>query len=286
MHSVTKVLVALAAVLSVFLSAMVIAYAANTDRIRTDFEGERALRLTAEASLAGGNAGWAAAKEEKDRQIAQLNALLLEKDKNLAVLELERATLSNERAEARRAADSFKSRVDDFGESIKTMQALLDRYSKEVSELRKNELAYRQQRLEIDERLSNQQSQIEVLSANNQALKEQIFEAQQRLAGGGTGSANIGLSAPLGGVEATQRIVGRIENVTRDGATGRTLVKLGVGTNNGVAANMLFRVVRGNEWVANVVIVQADLGFSIGEVNITSKSGAVQVGDEARTKLQ
>ena len=122
--------------------------------------------------------------------------------------------------------------------------------------------------------------------AGAQQVMEAVLAGRADGTSNGTGSANIGLSAPLGGVEATQRIVGRIENVTRDGATGRTLVKLGVGTNNGVAANMLFRVVRGNEWVANVVIVQADLGFSIGEVNLTSKSGAVQVGDEARTKLQ
>ncbi len=51
MHVLTKVLVVFAAILSVALSALVIAYAVNTDRIAADYGNMlRARQVAAEAS--------------------------------------------------------------------------------------------------------------------------------------------------------------------------------------------------------------------------------------------
>jgi hypothetical protein len=278
-HSVTKFLMAFAAVLSIFLSAMVIAYAANTDRILQDYGNEQAARRAAEASYAAGAGQWST---ERGNLMADLNNQKMtsqQKDSRLAELELERATLRNEHAEAQRARDSFKARVDEFAEIIKTNQTIIDRYSQEVSQLRDNEIASRSRALETEERMANLLSTVDVLQANNRVLTEQMVELRNTLASGAGAGANAGAVK----YDARLQILGRVENVRLDGSTSKTIVQLNVGSNTGVANGMIFRVVRGGEFIANVVITKTDLAFSIAEVEILQKD--IQVGDEVRTKL-
>lgn len=279
MHSVTKFLMAFAAVLSIFLSAMVIAYAANTDRILQDYGNEQASTKAAQAALAAGTAQWSTERANIMSEFDKLKGLSQQKDTQLAELELERATLRNERAEAQRARDSFKARVDEFAEIIKTNQTMIDRYSQEVSELRRNELASRTQKLETEERMTNLLSQVDVLQANNRALAEQMYDLQQKLASGGAPSGNAG---PISS-EARVQITGRVEAVKLDSANGKTLVQLNVGSNTGVTNGMIFRVVRGGEFIANIVVRRTDLAFSVAEVEILQKD--IQIGDDVRTKL-
>lgn len=278
MHSVTKILMAFAAVLSIFLSAMVIAYAANTDRILQDYGNEQADRLAADAALRAGNAQWATERGNIMNEKDKLTSLSAQKDAQLAELELERASLRNERAEAQRARDSFKAQVDEFAAIIKTNQTIIDRYSQEVTELRRNELASRSQRLESDERLANLLSQVDVLTANNRVMNEQMNELQNKLAGGG--STATGNAAAF---ESKDPIMGQVDSVKSDTASGRTLVQLSVGSNNGVKDGMIFRVIRGDKFVANIVIRKTDLAFSVAEVDI--QTNEIQVGDAVRTKL-
>lgn len=280
MHSVTKVLMAFAAVLSIFLSAMVIAYAANTDRILQDFGNAQAAAAAADARYQAGTSQWST---ERGTILGERDKLLLlgqQKDQQLAELELERAALRNERAEAQRARDSFKAQVDEFASIIKTNQTIIDRYSQEVSELRRSELAFRTRELETEERLANLLSQVEVQEANLRVAGEQLFALQQQLSSGGTSRVNTGQIEPF---QSNRQITGKVDNVQADRATGRTLVQINVGTNNGVSNGMIFRVVRGDQFIANVVVSRADLSFSIAEVNVGSKD--IQVGDEIRTRL-
>lgn len=281
MHSVTKFLMAFAAVLSIFLSAMVIAYAANTDRILQDYGNVQAGMTAADAQYKSGVAQWSSERGNIQGELDKLKSQTQQKDNQLAELELERASLRNERSEAQRARDSFKARVDEFAEIIKTNQTIIDRYSQEVSELRRNELASRTRVLESEERMTNLLSQVDVLQANNRTLAEQMFELQSRPAGGGTTIGNAGLIPS----EATRQIMGKVESVQLDRASGKTLVQLSVGSNTGVANGMTFRVVRGGDFVASVVVTRTDLAFSIAEVSISNNKD-IQVGDDIRTKLQ
>lgn len=279
MHSVTKFLMAFAAVLSILLSAMVIAYAANTDRILQDYGNEQAGRRTAEAALTAAGAQWTT---DRGNIMADLNShklLIQQRDGQLAELENERASLRNERADAQRARDSFKARVDEFAEIIKTNQAIIDRYSQEVSELRRNELAFRTQKLETEERLANLLGSVEVLQANNRVLTEQMVALQNKGNAGSAPTGNTGIIA----YTPPQQITGRVESVKLDSGSGKTLIQLNVGSNTGVRDGMLFRVVRSGQWIANVVVRKADLAFSIAEVELLS--GDIQVGDTVQTKL-
>ena len=285
MHVLTKVFVVIAAVLSVALSALVIAFAVNTDRIREDYQTVVSAKASIEAQA---SAGSTIADQEKTR----LNSMIEQLSRNEATLkatlgnlENERNTLSAARSKAETERDAITSKIAELGETAKTQATLITSYRDEVTTLRKNELDYRQRALDMDNRLNDLESQREVLEQNFRALQEQLAEAK-RASGTPSAAGIVSGAADQAFVYTGPRIQGRIEDVKVDPATGKTLVKLSVGTNDKVARNMKMFVVRGDEFVANVIVTQPDMKWSVAEVTLTNKGQTVTVGDLVVSKVE
>ncbi len=290
MHAITKFLVVVASVLCIFLSALVVAYAANTDRIRSDYATERAARLAAEGSVASQTGQWEAEQNRLNRKIDELRGTLTQRESEINAVRLEAQNLRTEKATAERDRDSYKIKIDDFAAQIKTMQTLLSTYSDDVRGLRTSDLASRQQRAELEQTVADLQSRVDVLTQNRRALEEQLAEARLALATGAKGPGAVG--AGMLGAEsgqpylASQLITGKVDEVTREQGTGNIVVKISVGSNSGVAKNMKFFIGRGNRWLANVVVIEADLRTSIGVLQNLGTPNEVQAGDFVTSVLQ
>ncbi len=282
-HGLTKILVIVAAILSVFLSAMVIAYAANTDRIQADYAAAMQKKEVADAALSAGNAQWSTEQGRLTGQITEKTNEISNLQQRISALDLERANLATDKAKAEVARDSVEAKVKELSEAVRTGQELLKNYSEEVRTLRKNELAYKQAQLDLEQRLSDVESQRDVLQASNRALQEQLAEAKQSL-GKGTPIASLGAAGDNQPFVATQLINGRIEDVQKDSASSKTLVRLSVGSNSGVAKNMKFYVIRDGNWIGNLVVVQPDLRFSVAEVTLAPKD-EIKAGDMILSRL-
>lgn len=284
MHALTKFLVIVGALLSVFLSAMVIAYATSTDRIAKDYEAEQARRVSAEANLQSGGAQWEGKQAELNQRIAALDSKVSQLTTEGSNKDLEIANLKTERARAEAGRDSLKARVDDLAEIIKTAQLQTAKLTDEAGALRGSELNLRKQVFELETRLADVTSQRDVLEQTRRALIEQL----ETLKGAGTGGTTV--ASASGATEPFTpaiRIVGRIEEVRRDASTNKTLVKISVGSNNGVQNNMKFHVVRDNSgFVGSLVVLQTDLSFAVAQVLYTDKLGEPQAGDMVLTRLQ
>ena len=286
MHGLTKVLVALAALLSVFLSALVIAYAVNTDRIQSEYSNAVNKEAAATANNAQNSASMS--KERADFQAQLQNAAndRVTLESRVKELDLQRVNLLTEKAKAESTRDSIQAKITEQVETIKTMQTLIGSYREEVTQLRKNELASKQQKLEMEDRISDLESQRDVLTQNYRAVQEQLTEAKiaaSAAAGGSAGATGAGTSnQPIRWQGAP--ISGKVESVERDAATGGSLAKISVGTNNGVVKNMLFYVIRDGEFVNSVQVVQTDLKESVAKVLLTNAKD-VQSGDMIVTRI-
>ncbi len=283
MHGLTKILVIVAAILSVFLSAMVIAYAANNDRIYADYSAAMQKKEVAESALSAGNAQWSTEQGRLTGQITEKTNEISNLQQRISALDLERANLATDKAKAEVARESVEAKVKELSEAVRTGQELLKNYSEEVRTLRKNELAYKQAQLDLEQRLSDVESQRDVLQASNRALQEQLAEAKQAI-GKGTPIASLGAAVDNQPFVATQLINGRIEDVQKDSASSKTLVRLSVGSNSGVAKNMKFYVIRDGNWIGNLVVVQPDLRFSVAEVTLAPKD-EIKAGDMILSRL-
>jgi hypothetical protein len=282
-HVLTKVLVVFAAILSVALSALVIAYAVNTDRIATDYSNAVRLRLATDEKASSQLAEANTKQTRLNASVLQLNAQLAEQQARISGLESERTTILADKAKAIAEKDQVANSINDLRETAKTQATVIQVQHDEVSTLRNNELKYRTTQAELDDRINDLESQREVLEQNYRALQEQIAEAkraQEQLLSGN----KAGTDQPF--VSTGPLINGRIEAVQVDPSTKRTTAKINVGTNDRVAKNMQFSVVRGNQFLGNLVITEPDLKWSVGVVNTLGKPVEVREGDLVVSRLQ
>jgi predicted nucleic acid-binding Zn-ribbon protein len=282
-HVLTKTLVVLAAVLSVALSALVIAYAVNTDRIAADYHNALRTVAVTEATAGQNNATYNATKVQLEASIAALNNQLLQAKKASDDLASENARLQTAVAKAESERQSIVNKIAELGETTKTQASIIQSYREENSALRNSDLSLRTRQAELDDRINDLESEREVLSQNYRALQEQIAEAkraqEQMLNGSRSGSA--GVLSPV-----TPLIKGSIEAVQYDDTLKKTIVKVNVGTNDRVAKNMVFHIVRGDAYVGKLQITHdPDLKYSVGEVTLLNTGQEVRAGDHVSTQL-
>ncbi|MBS0187053.1 MAG: hypothetical protein JSS51_03230 [Planctomycetes bacterium] len=286
MATLTKVLVIIAAVLSLFLSALVIAYSTNTDRILADRDAEIARSLAAQGQLADNATQASAAKASWEKEREALNSQLTERDSKTRELERVNAEMTRGKAKAEQELQAITLKIAELGETVKTQATLLSGYRDEVSALRKNELRFREQAVQADDRISDLESQNEVLTQSVRALREQLEEA--RLTRETSGSMGmLGVSAakePF--VDTGIPVTGTIENVSTDPSTGAVLAKINLGSNDRIRENQKLFISRGKDFVANLIIVKTDMRFAIGRVDSLSRKVDVQSGDSVTTRLQ
>lgn len=288
MATLTKVLVIIAAVLSLFLSALVIAYSVNTDRILSDRDAEVARSQAALASAAenANQAGAAKAAWEKER--SGLQQQIAERSSKAVELERVNAELSRGKSKAEQELQAITLKIAELGDTVKTQATLLSGYRDEVSALRKNELRFREQAVQADDRISDLESQNEVLTQGVRALREQLEEARLTRESG-TGAMGILAGSSRAGepfVDTGIPVTGTIESVTTDPSTGSTLVKINLGSNDRIRDNQKLFVSRGKDFVANLVIVKTDMRFAIAKVDTLSRKVDVQTGDAVTSRLQ
>ncbi|MFO0831524.1 MAG: hypothetical protein U0637_06735 [Phycisphaerales bacterium] len=282
MHILTKAFMVIATLLSVALSALVIAYAANTDKIRQDYSAVKVRLDTSEAAATAATALRGQQIVRLEQQVADLTGRVSDSNSKLTALQEERATLMRDKAQAVADKTSAESKISEQTEVARTQATLLTNLGDEVRTLRKNELVYKQRQLEMEDRLNDLQAQRDVLDQNYRALQEELAQLKQgtstTVASSGAPSAPFTYSGPV--------IMGKVESVQRDPGTNRMLAKLSIGSNDRVAKNMLMRIIRDNQFIANVVVTQADLSYSIGAVDTLGKTVEVREGDTVVSRLQ
>jgi len=270
-HILTKVLVVFAAVLSIFLAALTIAYSANADRISQSLAGEQALREQARAALDTQVAQAKTQQVESKTQIDKLSGEIAQREAEKNQLQTENARLLSEKNKAETARQSIESKIAEISELAKTQATMISSYRTEVTTLRDNEIDYRKKSLDLEARLSDLESQREVLQSTVRALQEQLTEAKlaqdSSLKSGGSlaKGAESAVFVPLTPIQ------GKVERVMLDPTSQANLARINVGTNDQVRENMKLMIVRDNNFVANLVIVQTDLKWSVGRIETVNQ---------------
>jgi predicted RNase H-like nuclease (RuvC/YqgF family) len=282
----TKAFVVAAAVLCVGLSALVIAYAVNTDRIAADYRNMASSKAAADAAVSAANASASQRASELQGQLVSLQQANQSAVAKTTELEAERASLINEKNKAESARQALESKIAESTETQKSLVALVTSYREEVTKLRDNELSSRRAMLDLDDRINDLESQRQVLEQNVRALQEQLSEARKTADATASGKPLAGvLSADQPYQYSGPIINGRVEDVQKDPGSTNLLAKLSVGTNSRVAKNMIFYITRGSEFIGKVIVSETDLGWSVGRVDTLGRSVDVRSGDTISSRL-
>ncbi|HLO40043.1 MAG TPA: hypothetical protein VK176_03405 [Phycisphaerales bacterium] len=288
MHILTKVLMVFAAVLAIFLAALTIAYSANTDKIVADYSQ---MSAKAEAASASAAIQVSQAKERETQLVAQKDQqsrVAQEFQAQVNQLQRENGELRDAKARAEAQFESTQGEKRVLTETANTQAKLLDSLRGEVNKLLVSDLAFRKRELELDERISELESQREVLEANVRALQEQLTEA--RMAQGSGNAGTLAISA--GGIRPSEpytisgpTIRTRVDNVRTDTATGSLLAQIPVGTTGNIRKNAKLFIVRDGAFLANLIIVESDLNWAVGRIETLGKVVEIRAGDEVYSRL-
>jgi len=283
-HILTKILVALACILSVFLAALTIAYTANADRIVSDHAQQTARLAAAEAAAAAEKTTAGDLQIRMTAQLEQARQEMAEAQSRVRQLMTDNAKLLAEKMQAVSGRESLDAKIKEMGETIKLYHSLIQNYSAEVSRLRDTELKDRERRIELDDRIADLESQRDVLEQSVRELQEQLAEARTVIESGARGAAAAKAAEPF--VSTGPIVRGKIDQVQTDPGTSRLLAAVNVGSSDGVREQMLFRIVRGGQFIGNLVVTRVDARTAVGTIDTLGQAVSVAAGDEILSRLQ
>ncbi len=278
MHILTKVFIVFAAVLSVVLAALTMAYSINADTIAAKYAD--ALR-EAETAKADGNAAvsqYSNANAILQDRIAELQNKLANAQQQNLTLSQENQSLLTAKTNAEHDAAAIKNQIGQSQETVRAMAAMIESLRNEITKLRTSEFSLRKASLDLEDRVNDLASQNEVYEQTIRALREQVAAAQRAAESTLAGATGSGTNEPF---EATGPVIhGTVTRVTTDPASGEELVEVDVGSNDRVAENMKLHVGRGNDtFVATLVVVRTDLQSSVARISLANDGLDVQPGD-------
>lgn len=258
MHILTKFFVFIAAILSVLLAGLSIAYTFNANEIASQMTRAKA---QAAASVSEATASLASSEQrvsELNSTLRTQETLLAERDMRINDLEQSVAELTVTNADLRTQQATYSTRIDEFTTLIATAQELDAARADELRGLRDDLLSYARREIDLTDRINDLVSQLEVSQATVRSLQETIVQIQE---GGDADGGDAGRSptAPEG-FRAT------VTDVSTD-ESGRTLVAIDAGSSDGLREGTRLSVSDQEGFVAVIVIDRVNLNNATGYVD-------------------
>lgn len=282
MHIVTKILIVIAAVLSVLLSGLTIAYTSNASTLRNVVSLSESKANQASAQAAAVTAASAGERESLQQKITELETARLQAVNSLSELQGENAKLLAEVNRLTQASVTHSAQIDQFTAVVQTYAGLNKAQSDELNQLREKELDYARKEIELSDRINDLMGELEVQRETGRSLQEQLVEARATLDRAQTGGAPaLGVTDTAQGLlRAPPQFLSQILSVREDGS-GNTLASIPAGSNSGLRERMKLNIVRGGSFVALLILDRVDLNESVGRIDFLGRKGqiSVQEGD-------
>lgn len=287
MHILSKIFVVFAAVLSILLAGLTMAFAVNADRIKADYANEQSRRQAAVDALASTESGFSSERSRLQQQLADLNNSLAAKESEIRELQTSNAREIAAKREAMSQRDEVSNKTKVLEETARTQSKLIDGYRTEVTSLRDNEIQFRRRELELEDRINDLESRREVLEQTLRSLQEQLTEVKNSLA-----AAQGGVSTSASGeatstfVDSGPMITARVESVEKDPSSGAVFARINAGSNDRIRNNMQMYIGRGDEFIGHLIITQTDLNYAIGRIDTLGRKVEVKTGDTVLSRIK
>lgn len=293
MHIVTKFLVVIAAILSMLLAGLSIAYSHNADRLVAELSVQKDRAAKADAQAAAVTSQHAAERESLQSKIAALEATLQDATSKVAALQGENTRLMADTNSLKQASVTHAAQINDFTAVIQTYAALNKAQSDELAQLRRKDLDATRKEIELTDRINDIEGELTVTRESNRSLQEQLVASQEQYdrAQSGSSMASAGQSptGPSQGafLRAPRDFMARVTNVLDE--SGTTLVEIDAGASDKLKPGMKLNVSRGSSFIGHVVLTEVHQNRSVGRLDYLEHSTRtrkpVSQGDQVRPTL-
>ncbi len=274
MHGLTKVLVAFAAILAVVLATLTIAYTINADAVSAQNRELQAALQASEASRAKQSAEVEARAANADAAYALLQQRFDAQRSRVVELERQAAEASAARARAERDLAAARSEAQIAAGTVQTQANLISSVSSDNQTLLDSERRARREVIELTDRRNELESQVASLRETNRLQAEQLALLQRELAE--TQGERLGEAG---------RFAASVQDVRVDPGSQDTLVSLNIGREERIRPATRLYVIRDNQWIANLDVVDVDVNTSVARVDTVASGQSVRRGDRVTSSL-
>ncbi len=292
MSPLTKALIVLLTLASIFLCGIVVTYVANASDYRQKYDAIKADKDSLTKKVDDLTKQVNESIEQKKQMETQLNgeitALTAKKDE----LQTSFDNAEREKAELLQKVNSWTSITKDFYETNDKQGQLLKNTLEELSKAQTEQVRQRKELDETTKALQEKMAIIETLETENKRIVEEKTGLQNKV---NQFLQPVGKTAAAA-VPATPRSEAarpvEIEPETRDIALQgsvtavdlkNSMATISIGTADGVKEGMRFHITRGNEFLCDLLIVDADVKEAVGVLELVQQQP--NVGDTVSTNL-
>jgi len=265
---------------------LAIAYSVNVDRIIADYRDEQAAKLAAESELQSQGAIHSQQLSSSQETIKNLQDELASRNADTRRLEAANSELRIALRQAEAARESISSKIAQLGVTTETQANIINEYKTELSRLRDDELAYRDEKIDLEKAISDVESQVMVFAQVKRALEEQLADIKAQT-NDSTATASNNRSNTSTPIEIAGPLIrGTIDEVVEDPNSGFTRVRINLGSNDRLRQNARFYIIRNDtQYLGDLIVESVDLNHAVGRVAFVKDNQAVRAGDQVLSKL-
>ncbi len=290
MSTLTKILIILLTVASIFLCGIVVTYVANAENYKEKYKGQQRALSVAEENAENLQGQLKEKIDENDRQKKQLNDKIAAHENNLTVLNGNIQTIEREKSELMLRVDNFGSYVEAFTETNTSQQNLLKGTLDELDKAKTNLVKREKEIKELTAYLDEKMAIIEILEADKKRLIEQKAELQTSL-----DKFLLASGRQAGEPEPVTQKITAIKTVTSPAETidlkglvtevdlKNSAAGISLGKADGVKIGMIFHVTRGDEFIRDILIIDVDEKEAVGVLQLGDQDP--KIGDTVATNF-
>lgn len=291
MSTLTKILVILLTISSIFVCAMVVTYVASADNyrkqnesLRTKLDAEVEKRKSAQKQLDEEKSTYQQQETKLTNEIASLSTEMTELDGKLSDAEREKASLLQQ-------VESWTSITRDFYVTNEKQGQLLKDTLNELKRVQAEQIKQKKDLNETSSSLLEKMAIIETLEGENKRLVEEKTELRSRLDQmlqpiGKIPSAPVPVTPRKEIARLQPALPPVVEDIGLKGLIRAVDVKnkmagISIGTADGVREGMRFHVVRGDEFICDILILHVETEEAVGILELVEQPP--KVGDIVTT---
>ncbi len=302
MSTLTKVLIVVLTIASIFLCGIVATYVANAEDWKDKYDKRNNEVQTAKANATRANDDYNKLKEDTDRLKTQLNATVADLQSKLSDLEAKLNQSEREKSELLTKVNGWTSVVQDFQQTNDKQQVLLNNTLDELhsvqAELTKEKSQNKEittavlEKMAIIAQLEEQSKQLTKEKSLLQARLEQVLRQYGKTVS--TSPPPVGdaipdkaqatapappAPAPVG---TTVKEIG-LKGVITQVDLKNSLAEISIGAADGVKEKMKFHVTRGDSFICNILILDVDAERAVGFIELVQSPP--KLGDKVSTNI-
>lgn len=290
MSTLTKILIVLLTVSSIFLCGIVVTYVANADNYRQKYNDLKADRDSFSKKVNGLTKQVNEKVKEKQQLEDKLSSKITSLKAEIKELQINLKNVERERAGLVQKVNSWASIVKDFSQTNDKQGQLLKNTLEELNKVQAEQIRERKELKETTASLIEKMAIIEMLEAEKNRLLEGKSELRSRL---------DQFLQPLGKVTAApvpvtpEKAVARpatptVRDIALQGLINKvdlknSMASISIGETDGVKEGMKFYVTRGDKFLCELLIIDVEAEEAVGVLELVQQQP--RFGDNVSTNL-